>query len=434
MSNLALLGGPKVRTHLFPAYRTIGREEEVAVVDVLRSGVLSRFVGGWHPDFYGGPQVKALEEEWARHFGVKHAITVNSATSGLYCAVGAIGAGPGDEIIVSPYSMSVSATAALIFNSVPVFADIEADYFCLSAESIEERITEATRAIIVVDLFGQPYDAERINAIAKKHNLWVIEDAAQAPNARYNGRFAGTLGDIGIYSLNYHKHIHAGEGGIIVTNNDDLAEKMRLIRNHAEAVVENKGVTDLVNMVGFNFRMNEIEAAIIREQLKKLPSLVKQRQENVSYLAAKLSEIPCLEPARVRPGCEHAFYMHILKFDSEVAGMHRNRFVEAVKAELPPIELRETEGVKVVAGYVKPLYLLPMFQQKIAYGRNGCPFTCGHAFRDVNYDRGICPVCERMHFDELINHELIRPFMSQQDLDDVFAAFQKVWENRSDLF
>ncbi len=434
MSNLALLGGPKVRTHLFPAYRTIGREEEVAVVDVLRSGVLSRFVGGWHPDFYGGPQVKALEEEWARHFGVKHAITVNSATSGLYCAVGAIGAGPGDEIIVSPYSMSVSATAALIFNSVPVFADIEADYFCLSAESIEERITEATRAIIVVDLFGQPYDAERINAIAKKHNLWVIEDAAQAPNARYNGRFAGTLGDIGIYSLNYHKHIHAGEGGIIVTNNDDLAEKMRLIRNHAEAVVEDKGVTDLVNMVGFNFRMNEIEAAIIREQLKKLPSLVKQRQENVSYLAAKLSEIPCLEPARVRPGCEHAFYMHILKFDSEVAGMHRNRFVEAVKAELPPIELRETEGVKVVAGYVKPLYLLPMFQQKIAYGRNGCPFTCGHAFRDVNYDRGICPVCERMHFDELINHELIRPFMSQQDLDDVFAAFQKVWENRSDLF
>ena len=433
MSKLALFGGPKVRTQLFPAYRTIGREEEVAVVDVLRSGVLSKFVGGWHPDFYGGPQVKALEEEWARHFGVKHAITVNSATSGLYCAVGAIGAGPGDEIIVSPYTMSASATAALIFNSVPVFADIEEDYLCLSAESIEERITEATRAIIVVDIFGQPYDAERINAIAKKHNLWVIEDAAQAPNAKYNGQFAGTLGDIGIYSLNYHKHIHAGEGGLIVTDNDNLAEKMRLIRNHAEAVVEDKGVTDLVNMVGFNFRMNEIEAAIIREQLKKLPALVKRRQENVDYLATKLSEIPCLEPARVRPGCEHVFYMHILKFDSEVAGIHRNRFVEAVRAELPAIELRETEGVKVVAGYVKPLYLQPMFQQKIAYGKQGCPFKCSHAFRDVSYNRGICPVCEKMHFDELINHELMRPFMSGEDLDDVFAAFQKVWENRGEL-
>ncbi|MBA2678190.1 MAG: DegT/DnrJ/EryC1/StrS family aminotransferase [Ktedonobacteraceae bacterium] len=433
MSELALLGGPMVRTKLFPAYRTIGKEEEVAVLDVLRSGVLSRFVGSWHPDFYGGPQIRALEEEWAKQFGVKHAITVNSATSGLYCAVGAIGAGPGDEIIVSPYSMSVSATAPLIFKAIPVFADIEEDYFCLSAESIEEQITEATRAIIVVDLFGQPYDADRINAIAKKHNLWVIEDAAQAPYARYKDRFAGTLGDIGIYSLNYHKHIHAGEGGMIVTDNDDLADKMRLIRNHAEAVVEGKGVTDIVNMVGFNFRMTEIEAAITREQLKKLPSLVKQRQENVSYLAGKLSEIPCLEPAKVRPGCEHAFYMHILKFDSEIAGVHRNRFVEAVRAELPAIELRETEGVKVVGGYVKPLYLQPMFQQKIAYGKEGYPFKGGHAFRDVCYDRGICPVCERMHFDELINHELMRPGMSQQDMDDVFAAFAKVWENRSEL-
>jgi perosamine synthetase len=433
VSRLAIFGGPKVRTRLFPAYRTIGPEEERAVIDVMRSGVLSRFVGGWHQDFYGGPQVRALEEEWARHFGAKHAIAVNSATSALYCAVGAIGAGPGDEIIVSPYTMSASATAALIFNSVPVFADIEEDYLCLDADSIERQITEATRAIIVVDIFGQPYDAEKINRLAKKHNLWVIEDAAQAPNAKYSDRFAGTLGDIGIYSLNYHKHIHSGEGGVIVTDNDDLAEKMRLIRNHAEAVVEGKGVTDLANMIGFNFRMTEIEAAITREQLKKLPSLVKQRQENVSYLASKLAEIPCIEPAKVRPGCEHVFYMHILKFKSEIAGMHRNRFVEAVKSELSPIELRETEGVKVVGGYVKPLYLQPMFQQKIAYGKTGCPFKCGHSFRDVCYDKGLCAVCERMHFDELINHELMRPFMSQQDLDDVVAAFEKVWESRDEL-
>ena len=433
MSKLALFGGAKVRTKLFPAYRTIGREEEVAVIDVMRSGVLSRFVGGWHPDFYGGPQVRALEEEWARHFGTKHAITVNSATSGLYCAVGAIGAGPGDEIIVSPYTMSASATAPLIFNAIPVFADIEEDYFCLSADSIEERITEATRAIIVVDIFGQPYDADRINAIAAKHDLWVIEDAAQAPHVKHQGRFAGTLGDIGIYSLNYHKHIHSGEGGVIVTDDDDLAEKMRLIRNHAEAVVEGKGVTDLVNMVGFNFRMNEIEAAITREQLKKLPALVKQRQENVAYLASKLAKLPCIEPAKVRPGCDHAFYMHTLKFDRAAAGVHRNRFVEAVRAELPAIELRETEGVKVVAGYVKPLYLQPMFQQKIAFGNKGYPFTSEHAFRDVCYDRGICPVCERMHFDELINHELMRPGMSREDLDDVVAAFAKVWENRGEL-
>lgn len=433
MSDLALFGGPKVRTRPFPAHRTIGAEEERAVIDVMRSGVLSKFVGGWHQDFYGGPQVKALEEEWAAYFGAKHAITVNSATSALYCAVGAIGAGPGDEIIVSPYTMSASATAPLIFNAVPVFADIEEDYFCLDPDSIEKQITEATRAIIVVDIFGQPYDAEKINAVAKQHGLWVIEDAAQAPNAKYKGRFAGTMGDIGIYSLNYHKHIHSGEGGVIVTDNDDLAERMRLIRNHAEAVVEDKGVDDLTNMIGFNFRMNEIEAAIAREQLKKLPSLVAQRQENVAYLASKLSMVPCIEPAKVRPQSEHAFYMHILKFDSRAAGVHRNRFVEAVRAELPPIELRESEGVKVVSGYVKPLYLQPLFQKKIVYGKSGCPFRCEHSFRDVCYDKGICPVCERMHFDQLINHELMRPFMTRQDLDDVATAFEKVWDHRDAL-
>jgi perosamine synthetase len=431
MSNLALFGGPKVRTKLFPAYRTIGQEEELAVIKVLRSGVLSKFVGGWHRDFYGGPEVQGLEKEWAAHFGVKHAIAVNSATSGLYCAVGAIGTGPGDEMIVAPYTMSASATAPLLFGAIPVFADIEKDYLCLDPASVEEQITEATRAIIVVDLFGQPYAAEEINAIAKKHDLWIIEDAAQAPHGRYNGRFAGTLGDIGIYSLNYHKHIHCGEGGLIVTDDDELAEKMRLIRNHAEAVVESKGATDLVNMVGFNFRMTEIEAAIAREQLRKLPALATKRQENVSYIAERLQQIPCLRPAAVRPGCEHAFYMHILHFDEKIAGIHRDRYVQAVKAELPAIELRESEGVKVVAGYVKPLYLQPLFQKKIAFGNHGYPFPAGNGH--ISYARGTCPVCERMHYEELINHELMRPFMTRQDLDDVIRAFEKVWENRKEL-
>lgn len=433
MPKLALLGGEKVRKTKFPPYRVIGKEEEKAVARVFESGIFSRFLGCWHEDFYGGPEVRAFEAEWAAHFQVKHAIAVNSATSGIYCAVSAVGVGPGDEVIVSPYSMSVSACAPLIYNAIPIFADIEEDYFCLDPESVEERITERTKAIIVVDIFGQPYEADKINAIARKFNLYVIEDCAQAPGATYKGKFAGTLGDIGIYSLNYHKHIHTGEGGVVVTNDDTLAEQICLIRNHAEAVVGDKGFSSLVNMIGFNYRMTEIEAAIGREQLKKLASLLDSRLKNIEYLAKELSNIPCIEPAKVRPECKHAYYVHPIKFNQEVAGIHRNKFVEAVKAELMPIELRETEGIKIGSGYVKPLYLQPLYQNKIVYGESGCPWTCEMYKGNANYIKGICPVAEKMHEEILITHELMRPPMTREDLDDVIKTFEKVWENREEL-
>ena len=423
---LAIHGGKPVRTKLFPAYRTIGQEEKAAVNRVLDSGILSRYLGCWHQDFYGGPEVQALEKEWADYFGVKHAMAVNSCTSGLYCAVGATGVEPGEEIIVSPYTMSASATAPLIYNAMPVFADIEEDYYCLDPQSVEARITPRTRAIIVVDIFGLPYDAKAINTIAKKYGLMVIEDTAQAPGALYKGKLAGTLADLGVYSLNYHKHIHCGEGGIVVTNNDELAEKVRLIRNHAEAVVENKGVTDLVNMIGFNFRMTEVEAAIARCQVRKLDGLLKARQKNCAYLAEKLGEIPAIEPPKVRQECTHAYYVHPFKFREDIAGILRDRFINAVRSELPATELRESEGPLLSCGYVKPLYLQPLYQKRIAYGSGGYPFSKGA----VSYEKGICSAAERMHEKELFCHELMRPGMTREDLDDVIRAFAKVWENR----
>lgn len=429
MAKLAINGGNKVRETLFPAYRVIGKEEETAVTEVIRSGVLSRYLGCWHDDFYGGPQVNALEEEWAEYFGVKHAVSVNSATSALMCAVGALGISPLDEVIVCPYTMTASCTAPLIYDAIPVFADIEHDYFCLDPKSIEERITDKTKAIIVVNIFGQPHAADEIRAIADKYALKIIEDNAQGPGALYKGRFAGSLGDIGVFSLNYHKHIHSGEGGIAVTNDDELAERLRLIRNHAEAVVGDKGYTNLINMIGFNLRMTEIEAAIARQQLKKLSGLINGRIENVNYLSNKLADIPCIKIPPIREDTKHVYYMHPLFFDADEAGISRERYVDAVKAELMPIELREREGVKVGCGYVKPLYLQPVFQKRIAYGKNGYPFNESN----VSYDKGICPVCESLHEKELISHELMRPGMTKNDLDDVYRAFEKVYENRAEL-
>ena len=432
MNQLAINGGIKLRTKPFPAYNTIGKEEEDATLRVLRSGKLSTYLGTWHDDFFGGTEVQAFERAWEKFFNVKHAISVNSATSGLYAAVGAAGIGPGDEVIVSAYTMSASATAALVYGAVPVFADIEEEYYCLDVKSIEAKITSKTKAIIVVDIFGQVYDVDAINALAKKHKLTVIEDAAQAPGAMHKKQYAGTLGDMGIFSLNYHKHIHSGEGGVITTDDDSLADKLRLIRNHAEAVLSARGVKskdELVNMVGFNYRMTEIEAAIAHEQLKKLPSLLNKRIKNTEYLNEKLSQIPCLQATKIRPNTQHVFYVHALQFDQEIAGMHRNTFIDAVKAELPKTLLRDESDVLLSYGYVKPLYLQPLYQERIAFGKEGFPFNQS----SVTYEKGLCPVTEKMHYELLVTHEFMRPGMSKGDMDDVVSAFEKIWKNKEEL-
>lgn len=429
MSTLAIHGGAPVRTKLFPAHVTVGEEEKQALAAVIDSGCLSKYLGARHEQFMGGEQVRALEAEWAARFGARHAVAVNSCTSGLICALGAAGVSPGDEVIVTPYTMSATATAILVWGAIPVFADVEPEHFCLDPRSVEQKITPRTRAIMAVDLFGQPMDATALRALAEAHGLALIEDTAQAPGAALGGRFAGNLGHMGVFSLNYHKHIHCGEGGIILTDDDRLAERCQLIRNHAEAVVEAKGVPDLTNMVGFNFRMTELEAAVARCQLRKLDGLLERRLANVRLFEERLRHLPAIQPPAVRPGASHAYYVHACRFDADAAGVSRDVFINAVRAELPCHELREAEGVKISSGYVRPLYLQPLFQRRIAFGPGGYPFTLGAP----DYAKGLCPVCERLHERELFVHEFILPSMSEADIDDVGKAFDKVWGQRGDL-
>ncbi|MGI9426387.1 MAG: DegT/DnrJ/EryC1/StrS family aminotransferase [Hyphomicrobiaceae bacterium] len=433
MSKLALLGGTPVRRKPFPAHNFIGEAEKKAVMDVLDSGCLSRFLGTWHPDFYGGQEVLKFEEAWRATTQTAFAISVNSCTSGLYAAVGAVGAGPGDEVICSPYTMIASATAAVVFNAVPVFADIDPETYTLSAETIEPHITERTKAIIVVHIFGQSADMDPIMALAKKHGIHVIEDCAQAPYATYKGRPVGSLGDIGVFSLNYHKHIHSGEGGMCTTNDEELAERLQLIRNHAEAVVEKKGVSNLSNMIGFNFRLGEIEAAIGSCQLARGAELIAKRQDNVRYLERQINQLPGLSMPKVGAGNDHVYYVHALSYDSEVTGVSRATFADAIKAELAPTEMREHEGVLMGTGYVKPIYLSPMYRELIGYGSLQCPFRCPHYGGDVRYALGDCPNAEDAHFNRVITHELTRPPMDQTDLDDVATAFHKVFDNLDQL-
>lgn len=424
MPKLAINGGKPVRTKLFPVYNTIGEEEKRAVMKVLDSGNLSQFLGAWHKDFYGGPSVQQFEKDWATNFGNKYAISVNSNTSGLFTAIGALGIKAGDEVIVSPYTMSASALAPIIYGAVPVFADVDYDNFGLEPRSIERCITPRTKAILVVHIFGNPARMEEIIAIAKKYNLFVIEDCAQAPMAMYKNKFVGSFGDIGIFSLNYHKHIHTGEGGVVVTNNDDIAERIYLIRNHGENIVEPKGVKVVFNTHGFNYRMTEMEAAVGIEQLKKLPKLIDERLKNVKYFSKHIDKIPGLIPPIVEAKSKHVYYLHAIKFKKEIVGIDRNLFVNAIKAELPSAFLREDTPL-IGAGYVKPLYLQPLYQQRATH----CSFNCEKYKGKVDYSMGICPNAEKLHFEELLTHEYIRPGMSKNDLDDVIEAFHKVAEN-----
>jgi dTDP-4-amino-4,6-dideoxygalactose transaminase len=430
MMKLAIKGGQPVRApgDYFPQYNTIGIEEKKAVMEVLDTGNLSQFLGAWHPDYYGGPSVRNFEDQWKKKFGVHHATSVNSNTSGLFAAIGACGIQPGDEVIVSPYTMSASAVAPLIYGGIPVFADISPETFCMTPESIREKITPLTKAILIVHIFGNCADMDAVMEIAREHNLFVIEDAAQAPGATYKGKLAGTIGDLGVYSLNYHKHIHTGEGGVVVTNKENLSERIQLIRNHGENLVGPREISDLTNHWGYNYRMTEIEAAIGTEQLKKLDGLLEERIANVEYLEAGIKHIDGLTMPFKSDDVKHVYYVHAIRYDkSKFRNVHRNDFVNAMKAELPSAHLRETTPL-MGAGYVKPQYLSPLYQKRShpAYHWNGSQ-------SQVDYSQGICPVTEQMHYHELFTHEYIRGGMSKSDLDQVIEAFNKVANNIGEL-
>ncbi len=430
VTQLAIKGGQRLRDQSLPARRTMGDAEKQAVIEVMNSGELSGFFGSPGPQWLGGPKVREFEDKWASTYDFKHAISVNSWTTGLMTAVGAIGIEPGDEVIVSPYTMSASATAILFYGGIPIFADIDPDTFNITAATIESRITPRTRAIMVVHIFGQAADMDPIMSLAKRYNLKVIEDAAQSPGIKYKGQPVGAIGDIGGFSLNYHKHIHTGEGGMLVTNDDKLALRCQLIRNHAENLIESQNVENLSNMLGSNYRLTELQAAIGCVQLDRLQTYLVHRQRLAVYFSSQLAGIEGLTPAKVADGAEHAYYLYPVKFDAARVGISRSDFVKAVNAELPSPTVWEQNGF--VEAYVKPLYLAPMYQQKIALGSKGFPWTVNSGVH-YDYSKGICPVVERMHYEEMIYTPLMREPLTESDIDDFVAIIKKVLANKDQL-
>ena len=319
--------------------------------------------------------------------------------------------------------MCATATAILHWNAIPVFADIEEETFCISPSSIEKNISKYTKAIISVDIAGHPANVSEINKIAKKYNLKVISDSAQSPGAMDNGNFAGTLTDIGGYSLNYHKHIHTGEGGILVTNNDSLAERMRLIRNHAETSVSALKIENLSNMIGHNFRLGEIECAIGIEQLKKLEKLVNSRRIKAKKLKNGLSNLKGLNTPNVKEGYTHSYYIFCMTINKKITGVSRDKIYEAL------IE----EGIQGLSKKYQNLHLLPMYQNKIAYGSKGFPWNSEFCKRNISYKKGICPVAEKLNDHTYLGFGMCLFELSDNDIDNIILAFKKVWANLDEI-
>jgi len=420
--NFAINGGNPTRIKPWLDNITTGTEEKQAVIKVLENGYLSLFEGSHNPDipfsFWGGPEVRSLEDKWREYYGCKHAISVNSATSGLYAAIGALEIGYGDEVIVSPYTMSACAMAPMIYGAIPVFADVELETGCLDPKSIEKNISFRTKAILVVHQFGIPADMDAIIDIAKRNNIKVIEDCAQAHGAKYKDKFVGTIGDIGVFSLNVNKTIQTGEGGVCITNNDEIRYRLALIRNHGEAVVGPAKYENIVNIVGFNYRLTEIQAAIAKEQLKKLKNFNIKRLEMVEQLNEGLKDIDFLITPNGRKECYSSYYIYPLRFLSEISGITREEFVKVINSE----------GIMFYQGYVKPLYLQPLYQNKLLF-KNGYPFSAPENKEcQKNYSPGICPNAEKLHYKEMLINEHIRPPHTSEDIKDIIKAIKKCVE------
>ncbi len=402
----------------FTEHNPIGKEEIDAGKKVIESGNLSGFYAQDLSKFYGGKKVLKFEKDIKNFFNVKYAITVNSWTSGLIACIGSIDIKPGDEIILPPFTMSACAASILHWSAIPVFADVDPKTFCLSPKSVLKKITKKTKAIMLVDITGHPSDIDSFNKIAKKYKLKLIIDAAQSIGAKYvkKKKYAGTVGDVGGFSFNIHKHINTGEGGVIVTNNKNIANKAYLIRNHGENMVNKIKTNNLSNLIGYNFRLGEIEAAIGIEQLKKLPKILKKIQKNGELLNKELKKLEGLEVPEIdNKVITHAYYTYGLKLNTKKIKFSRKKIVKMLR----------NLGVPCGEGYLN-IHLLTLFKKKIAYGKKDFPWNLNKN-RSYKYKIGDMPVAEDLHFKSYIGIGLTHYNFTTDDIYYIINAFRKVW-------
>ena len=423
-NKLAVYGGNPVITSPMKNYSSIDDSDLDAVTRVIKSRNLSQFIGDAGEYFLGGTEVRDFEEKFSKKFLVKHSISTNSWTSGLWASIGALELEPGSEVITSSWTMAATATTILHWNLVPVFADICERTFNLDAISVERQITSRTRAIVSPDIFGQSADIESLLELCKKYNLYLVSDSAQAPLAKRHSYYAGTASHIGGYSFNYHKHIHTGEGGMLVTNDDHLADRLQLLRNHGEVALSRRPTPEWqYGILGMNIRLGELEAAIGKNQLDKLNSAVASRSAGAKLLTEGIKGLKGLSTPFIDEGNDHVFYLYGLRINFSQIGIERDSLILALKAE----------GVPALMSGYQNLHNLPLFRHQLTYKKNSLPYSLISKKRARELRKQYLPISEELHNRNFVGINWCSKEFAKQDVLLIIEAFRKVWNNLDSL-
>ncbi len=395
MEKLAINGGIPVReTKIYYGKQWIDENDIYAVDEVLRSDYVTC-----------GPKTQELERSLEQYTGARHAVAVSNGTAALHCACMAAGIGAGDEVITTPLTFAASANCALYCGAKPVFADVEEDTYNIDPKSIEDKITDKTKAVVAVDFTGQAVKHREIREICDRHHLIFIEDAAHAIATTYNGVQVGNLADITTFSFHPVKTITGGEGGAVLTNSDELYQKIQLVHTHGithdpvlmeEPVHEGPWYYEQI-MLGYNYRITDIQAALIVSQMKKLDQFKARRKKIVKMYDEAFAQIPEIIVQKEIAESDTCRHLYIIRLDTEKLSCTRREFFDAMSAE----------NVQCQIHYV-PVYWFPYYQK-------------------LGYKKGLCPVAEEVY--KGIMSIPLYPKMTDQDVSDVIHAVTKVVEN-----
>ncbi len=405
--NLALFGGEKTKTTPFGTGKRFDGNELKYLQEALEQNTLF---------YWNGTKVKELIQKYTAFCGVKYGVATSSGTAAIHAALGAVGVTAGDEVITSPITDMGSVIGILYQNAIPVFADLDPFTYNMDPVDIERKITPKTKAIVVVHLAGNAADMDAIMEIARRHHLKVVEDCAQSYMCYYKGKMAGTIGDIGCFSLNDFKHISAGDGGICLTNDEELAHRCLSFtdKGYDRTAATTAGMR-AVQYLCPNYRMTELQGAVALAQLEKLEWICNQRNAFGEALTEGIKDLPGIHPPKVIEGGKSSYWFYMFRIDEKTAKVSRDEFSRALAAE----------GIPNQAGYIPScIYEYDIFVNRNAFPGSTLPFTINHDENEITYHKGLCPVAEEIL--ETAIRLNISEFYTPQDLEDIIAAIRKV--------